>query len=164
MSIFRRLLGWLSPSLPDPVTGRLYVLDDDDVVHVYLMTEADYNVYEQDGHHWLTVYVEAETKLKPDDDMNAEPHLELNLCFDKSPESRLRVGELLEAPSYDDALGNLTNMYHWSHSPFENAQINIQAVDGDALTVEVSGEIDGSDPVVLKAVLQRNRQRVRSFS
>ncbi len=162
MSIWRRILGYSSPSVPEPALGRLHVVDDDDVVHVYAVTCAEYNIYQDEGLHWLTLLVAADQKITPEDEENPEPFLELNLHFDESPESDIRPGKLLTVPSYHEELSNLTNMYYFTHRPFDG-EVLVEAVTEAGLTARVSGESD-DDPVVLRADFLRNPELRRSFS
>ncbi len=162
MTIWRRLMGSPARPLPAPALGRLHRKDDYDVVHVFKITSAEYGIYEEEGLHWLTLLVHAVIKLKPDDGENPEPKLELNLHFRENPESYLREGGVLKAPSYHEELANLTSMYYWSHSPFDG-EIRIESFKEGVLIACVTGEAD-DELVILRAEFQRNPDLQRSFS
>ncbi len=149
-------------SEPDPALGELRRTDDDDVDHLYAITSAEYNIYEQGDHHWLTFRAEADHKIEPDDDENPEPWLEANLFFREDPSHLLRAATVLEIPSYDEDLGNLANMYYWTHCPFDG-KITVEAATDGELTALVSGEAD-DNPVALRAVFKHNPAVERSFT
>ena len=150
----------LTPAPPLRI-GQLRVIDYVDVHHVYAVSRAEYNVYEQDGLYWLTFVVAATTQLEPDDQEDLEPYLEANLFFTESPMSDLRPGSVLQVHSYDEELYNLALLYYWSYRPFDG-EITIEAVADGALTARVSGK-SYDDPVALRAVFQLNPELKRSF-
>ena len=115
----------------------------------------------RDGYHWLTLYAASDKKLEPLEDMNAKPHLELNLYFEKDPEVLLKSGVVLQVASYHEELYNLASMYYWEHSYFDGS-VHVEHFDGDVVTATVKGESD-DDPVVLRANFIRNPNRRRSF-
>ncbi len=82
---------------------------------------------------WLTLYLGADLKLEPDDDESTEPHLELNLWWEENPDSVLKAGTSLVAPSYCEVRGNLTNMYYLTHLGFEHAMSHIVATGDQTL-------------------------------
>ena len=161
MSIWRRLFAVPAPPRLKPALGRLYVFDDDNIVHVYKITCAEFNVYTAEALHWLTLYVAADLKIEPNDNMNPEPFLEVNLYFQDSPEALLEAGVVLKVTSYHEEHFNLASMYYWTHSPFDGG-VHVEAFEEDVLTARVEGESD-NDPVVLRAKFQRNPERKRSF-
>ncbi len=160
MSILKRILGFIKP--PGLALGELRRTDDEDVDHLYAITRAEYNIYEQDGLHWLTLRAEADQKIEPDDGENPEPFLEANLFFREDPRHLLRPGTVLEIPSYDEDLYNLASMYYWTHRSFDG-EVTIEAVAEGELTARVSGEAD-DDPVVLRAAFKQNPELERSFT
>lgn len=151
-------------SLQDPQLGFLYVEDDDDVLHTYRITDADYNVYERDNLQWLTVYCRANEKVAPLDSLNPQPWIELNVPLEPSQRSCLREGVRINGTAYDDSFGgNLTNMHYFSHGGFEDAEITIRDVTEAALTLKITGEADSSR-VALCAAFRSNPRRERSIT
>ncbi len=147
----------------DPVEGILYFKDSGGVVHEYEVTEAVFNEYQDNDGHWLTIYIRANTKIGPKDSDNQMPWLEINIRFASSKDAVLANGKVLMPPAYDDSLGNLTNFYHWEHVHLEPAKVELIDLSNDRWLVQVSGATyDG--PVVVKAALQRNTERERSFT
>lgn len=145
-----------------PELGRLYRADDNDVVHAFEITCAEYNIYSQDDILWLTLFVKAQPGRAPTNDDEPEPELELNLVLSKDPSECIRPGQVLRIPSYDEELYNLASMYYWAHSPFDG-ELHIQAVEDGRLIGVVKGE-SADDPVVLRAQFLMNPARHRSFS
>ena len=108
MSIWRRLLQIPEPPKLQPPSGRMFVFDDENTLHVYEISIADYNIYKAAGNFWLTLFVDAPVKIEPDEDMNPGPFLELNLPFKDDPTPRISAGGEFEVASYDKELLNLT--------------------------------------------------------
>jgi hypothetical protein len=143
--------------------GQLCLMDDDDVVHVYGVELAEYNVYEEDGHHWLTLYARTDSKIAPDDE-DPSPFVELNLPFPQDPGPLLRAGEILKVTSYDEELFNLASMYYWTHRAFDGTAVieAAEEVGSRRLKLLVKGEAD-DDPVAFRAEFEWNPDRRRSF-
>ena len=162
MDFWRRIFGSPAPPVIDPVLGRLYRLDDEDVVRDFGITSSAYNIYEKEGHHWLSLVVKAESDNGADEEDELEPWLEMNLPFDETPGALLRVGAVLKVESYHEELFNLTSMYYWTHSPFDG-QILIESVNEGSFSARVTGESD-HEPVDLRAIFKLNSDLRRSFS
>ncbi|MFT5128144.1 MAG: hypothetical protein ACI8W8_001753 [Rhodothermales bacterium] len=145
-----------------PKDGELHVLDDEDVISVYAIDEAEYNWYSDDGVFWLTIFAECLEKLSPDD-QNLEPNLELNLFFHTDQKGNVRRGTVLKAPSYDEKFYNLTNMCYGSHDAFECAKITIEDERPGGLLLHIKGECNGGDPVALRSWFSESRDRTRSL-
>jgi hypothetical protein len=161
MSIWRRLLGVPTPPKLKPELGQLCRFDDENVLHVFEVSKAEFNFYEDEGYFWLTLYVLAEVKISPQDDMNPEPHIEVNLPFNESPETKILPGIVLKATAYHRQLANLASMYYFTHCSFDGG-VHIEGFDGETLTARLEGQSD-DDPVVCRAVFRRNTERERSF-
>jgi hypothetical protein len=150
----------LSHTLPD----ELWVLDDEDEVHRYEVSVADYNVYEKDGKHCLCIYARAPKKISPDQ-RNPEPWIELNLKSRVKGDVEMRDGSILHMEDYDHGTGeNLTNMYYFSHAGVENVKVHIIEVLPDGRRVlDITGEGNGGD-IRLRGTFAFNPARIQSFS
>jgi hypothetical protein len=150
----------LSHTLPD----ELWVLDDEDEIHRYAVSVADYNVYEKDGKHCLCIYARAPKKLSPDE-LNPEPWIELNLKSAVRGHVELQGGSVLHMEAYDDEVGeNLTSMYYFSHAGVENVKVHvIKALSDDSRILDIAGEGNGGD-IRLRGTFTLNPVRFQSFS
>ena len=135
--------------VPEPALGKLYCeVEDDDraVVEVYDVTLAEYNVYEEEGRHWLTLHVQARQEIEPIDGGHPEPWLEVNLPFDADPRPSLTAGRVLAVKAYDEELHNLTGLYYLTHDYFDGEVLVEEVVSGH-LTARLTGESDSAMPV-----------------
>ena len=143
--------------------GTLTYEDDDEVLHKFRVSVAEYNLYVKNGQGWLTLYCATDQKISPADDLPAEPWLEINVPLTQ-PRDELKPGDKITGSAYDDAFGGwLTNFYYYSHSGFEQPEIIIREVDSQSILAEIRGEGDDS-PVVISARFTRSSDRHRSFS
>lgn len=158
MSIWRKILKNPPPELPEPELGRLYVADDDDVLHGFEVTTAEYNCYQLCGQEWLTFFLVSQHIVDSDD--GPAPAMELNLPITKC-ESVFENGTTKEVRSYDEDLGNLTSMYYVNQRPFDGSCV-IEIVSNDELVARIEGQAD-HNPVALRASFRRCPKRMRSF-
>jgi hypothetical protein len=145
----------------EPPLGHLHVVDDEDAVQVYEVSVADFNAYESDGHYWLTIYMRARALALPDGE-DPEPWLEINRRFSSDPHPLLTEHQVFKVEPYDDELGNLTNLYYWTHVAFDG-EVLVERADAQSLVLRVAGDTD-ADPIVLRAVFSWNPMRHRSVS
>ncbi len=147
---------------PEP-PGTLTYEDDDEVLHKFRVSVAEYNLYVKNGQGWLTLYCATDQKISPTDDLPAEPWVEINVPLTQ-PRDELKPGDKITGSAYDDAFGGwLTNFYYYSHSGFEQPEIIIREVDSQSILAEIRGEGDDS-PVVIYARFARSSDRHRSFT
>jgi hypothetical protein len=143
--------------------GTLTYEDDEEVLHKFRVSVAEYNLYVKDGQGWLTLYCATDQKISPADDLPAEPWMEISVPL-AQPRDELKPGDKIAGSAYDDAFGGwLTNFYYYSHSGFEQPEIIIQEVDSQSILAEIRGEGDDS-PVVISARFTRNSNRHRSVT
>lgn len=89
--------------------GTLTYEDDDEVLHKFRVSVAEYNLYMKSGQGWLTLYCATDQKISPTDDLPAEPWLEINVPLTQ-PRDELKQGDKITGSAYDNAFGGwLTN-------------------------------------------------------
>jgi hypothetical protein len=143
--------------------GTLTFEDDDEVIHSFRVSVAEYNIYDRGGQLWLTVYCRTDQKISPADDLRTEPWLEINVPLDESTRE-LKAGDKISGSAYDDAYGGwLSTFYYFSHSGFEESEITILEMDSQSLVAEIRGEGDDS-PVSISARFTHRPDRQRSVT
>ena len=161
MSIWRKVLGLVAAKLPEPKLNQIIVVDDEDVLHTFSVESADFNVYQLDGFFWFTVNIESGSKVSPDINSEYLVSTEINIPYKSDPSNKLYCGSTIKFESYDEELGNLTNMFHYAHLPIDG-QISIENQSETQLTIKITGTYDHA-PVSVYANLVRNEKRIRSF-
>ncbi|RBP40330.1 hypothetical protein DES53_10836 [Roseimicrobium gellanilyticum] len=150
----------LSQTLPD----ELWVLDDENEIHRYAVSVADYNVYEKGGKHCLCIYARAPRKISPDDS-NPEPWIELNFDSTKRNEVELNPNIVRHTGAYDDVAGRwLTNIYYYSHAGIENVVVRvIEVLPEGRVLLDITGEGEVGGEIRLRGTFSSNPDRKRSF-
>lgn len=151
----------LSLTLPD----ELWVLDDEDTIHRYEVSLAQYNVYEDNGKHCLCIYARAPRKISPDES-GPEPWIELNFESNARTDVALSPHAVLHTGAYDDVAGRwLTNIYYYSHAGVENVEVRVVEVlpNGQCL-LDISGDGEVGGELRLRGTFAFNPERKRSFS
>jgi len=150
--------------MPFPEVGFLNLEADDGVIEVYRVTSSDYNLYEDEGLRWLTVYCRAEEKVLPPETENPEPWIEINIPFGVTTKAEMTQGARFSSVAYDETFGgNLTNIYWFSHSGFESPVIEVVSMHNTTATLRIQGERYDC-PVTVCAAFELNPERKRSFT
>jgi hypothetical protein len=146
---------------PEHVVGTLTIEDDEEVIHTYRVSIAEYNLYEKDGQKWLTLYCRTYLKISPQDDLHTEPWMEINVPL-QEPISEMKSGDKIIGSAYDDAFGGwLTNFYYFTHSGLEEPEIIIFEASPQSIRAEIRGEGDYL-PVVISARFIHNPERFKT--
>jgi hypothetical protein len=59
--------------------GTLTFEDDDEIIHTYRVSVAEYNLYEKEGLKWLTFYCRTDQKISPKDVPSTDPWMEIGM-------------------------------------------------------------------------------------
>ncbi len=160
--------------------NRILVLERFNGFEIYPIKLAEWNLYKDEEIGMMNLWIflsarQAIVQQEDTEDLNAEPHWEINLVEPNLAESSIKPGFTATiSESYNESRsGWITNFYYCEHEGTDKNMIEVVAVDGDRVQFRLSGETvdvnyyDGSKPITKLLTdiwFERNRNGGRSFS
>lgn len=127
---------------------------------------SEFDWLEEDGQiflHLLAFEAEVIERTEEANTLLGTPNVEINLPQDSN---ELSAGETLKIPSYDDELGNLTNLYVGLHLGI-TGKLHIDGIDRQFLQFRMESKLDEDDLAGVtmrwKGLAKRVRSEGRSF-
>ncbi len=160
--------------------NQILVLERFNGFESYSIELAEWNLYIDEENRMMNLWIflsagQALRQQKDTEELNAEPHWELNLVESSLSEDLIKPGFMAAIPeSYDDSKGGwITNFYYCEHEGTDKNTIEVVATDGDRVRFRLYGETvdvnyyDGSKPatkLLTDVWFKRNRDGGRSMS
>ena len=163
MSIWRRILGLSTkPIMPEPESGHLHRLDDDNCLYIHRVVTADYNLYSEQGIAWFTIRISADPAENQSDEPITSPWLEISITTLGRPDPVLTECAYFPIPAYTSELGNLTNVFYYTHGSLEDGVLVIERITANGIVIRISGSSD-DDPIVVRCIANHNAALKRSI-